>query len=109
MELRQLAPLFGVSKSAADRIIDHRGPALALKQRKLFRKDTVLIVDGTRAPTRDHTIAEQPKDTPEPATVAAHACRGRSPHHVGHRLRTRGTRPASIAGRAPSSCKLRRG
>lgn len=30
----QLAPLFGVSKSAADRIIDHLGTALALRQRK---------------------------------------------------------------------------
>jgi hypothetical protein len=29
LTLRQLAPLFGVSKSAADRIIDHFGPALA--------------------------------------------------------------------------------
>jgi hypothetical protein len=39
---RQLAPLFKVSKSAADRIIDHLGPSLALQQRKRFRKDTVL-------------------------------------------------------------------
>ena len=31
LTLRQLAPLFGVSKSAADRIIDQRGPQLALK------------------------------------------------------------------------------
>ena len=60
--LRQLAPLFGVSKSAADRIIDHLGPALALQQRKRFRKDTVLIVDGTLVPTRDHTIAERSKN-----------------------------------------------
>lgn len=56
---RQLAPLFGVSKSAADRIIDHTGPLLALKQRQRFRKGTVLIVDGTLVPTRDHSIAEQ--------------------------------------------------
>jgi hypothetical protein len=40
LTLRQLAPLFGVYKSAADRIIDHLGPALALPQRKGFRKDT---------------------------------------------------------------------
>ncbi|MFY4722692.1 helix-turn-helix domain-containing protein, partial [Streptomyces sp. LaBMicrA B280] len=46
LTLRQLAPLFGVSKSAADRIIDHLGPALALQQRKRFHKGTVLIVDG---------------------------------------------------------------
>jgi hypothetical protein len=62
LTLRQLAPLFGVSKSAADRIIDHLGPALALQQRKRFRKDTVLIVDGTLVPTRDHTIAERSKN-----------------------------------------------
>jgi transposase, IS605 OrfB family, central region len=46
--MRQLAPLFGVSKSAADRIIDHLGPMFALQPRKRFAKGTVLIVDGTR-------------------------------------------------------------
>ncbi|SPF04176.1 Transposase DDE domain protein [Streptomyces sp. MA5143a] len=62
LTLRQLAPLVGVSKSAADRVIDHLGPSLALQQRKRFRKDTVLIVDGTLVPTRDHTIAEQSRN-----------------------------------------------
>ncbi|GAA3043611.1 hypothetical protein GCM10017562_75780 [Streptomyces roseofulvus] len=62
LTLRQLAPLFGISKSAADRIIDHLGPALALRQRQRFRKDTVLIVDGTLVPTRDHSIAERSKN-----------------------------------------------
>ncbi|MGW4391792.1 transposase [Streptomyces sp. NPDC004685] len=62
LTLRQLAPLFGVSKSAADRIIDHLGPRLALQPRKRFAKDTVLIVDGTLVPTRDHTVAEQSKN-----------------------------------------------
>ncbi|MGW6924813.1 transposase [Streptomyces sp. NPDC054950] len=62
LTLRQLAPLFGVSKSAADRIIDHLGPSPALQQRKRLRKDAVLIVDGTLIPTRDHTIAEQSKN-----------------------------------------------
>lgn len=62
LTLRQLAPLFGISKSAADRIIDHLGPLLALQPRRRFRKDTVLIVDGTLVPTRDHTIAEQSKN-----------------------------------------------
>ncbi|MFI5743469.1 transposase [Streptomyces anulatus] len=64
LTLRQLALLFGISKSAADRIIDHLGPSLALQPRKRFRKDTVLIVDGTLVPTRDHTIAEQSKNYP---------------------------------------------
>ena len=62
LTLRQLAPIFGVSKSAADRIINHLGPSLALQPRKRFRKDTVLIVDGTLVPTRDHTVAEQSKN-----------------------------------------------
>jgi len=62
LTLRQLAPLFGISKSAADRIIDHLGPLLALQPRKRFRKQTVLIVDGTLVPTRDHTIAERSKN-----------------------------------------------
>lgn len=51
LTLRQLAPLFGVSKSAADRIIGHLGPSLALQPRKRFRKDAVLLVDGTLALT----------------------------------------------------------
>ena len=62
LTMRQLAPLFGVSKSAADRIIDHLGPMLALQPRKRFAKDTVLIVDGTLVPTRDHAVAEQSKN-----------------------------------------------
>lgn len=62
LTMHQLAPLFGVSKSAADRIVDHLGPLLALQPRKRFAKDTVLIVDGTLAPTRDHTIAERSKN-----------------------------------------------
>ncbi|GAA2694571.1 hypothetical protein GCM10009864_81740 [Streptomyces lunalinharesii] len=62
LTLRQLAPLFGISKSAADRIIDHLGPSLALQPRKRFRRDTVLIVDGTLVPTRDHTVAERSKN-----------------------------------------------
>ncbi|MFD8252945.1 transposase [Streptomyces werraensis] len=62
LTLRQLAPLFRISKSAADRIIDRTGPLLALQSRKRFRRDTVLIVDGTLVPTRDHKIAEQSKN-----------------------------------------------
>jgi hypothetical protein len=62
LTLHQPAPLFGVSKSAADRIIDHLGPALAVQRRMRFRKDTVLVVDGTLVPTVDHSVAEQPED-----------------------------------------------
>lgn len=57
LTLRQLAPLFGVSKSAADRIIAHLGPPLAPQPGKRFRRDIVLIVDGTLVPTRDHRIS----------------------------------------------------
>jgi hypothetical protein len=62
LTMRQLGPLFGVSKSAAGRIIDHLGPMFALQPRKRFAKDTVLIVDGTLVPTRDHTVAERSKN-----------------------------------------------
>jgi hypothetical protein len=62
LTMRRLAPLLGVSKSAADRIIDHLGPMLALQPRKRFAKDTVLIVDGTLVPTRDHAVAEKSKN-----------------------------------------------
>lgn len=58
LTMRQLAPLFGVPKSAADRVIDRLGPMLPHQPRKRFAKDTALIVDGTLVPTRDHTIAE---------------------------------------------------
>ncbi|GGW17570.1 hypothetical protein GCM10010264_73500 [Streptomyces globisporus] len=60
--MRQLAPSFGVSKSAAGRIVSHLGPLLALLQRRRFRRDPVLIVDGILVPTRDHSVAEQSKN-----------------------------------------------
>lgn len=62
LTLRQLAPLFGVSKSAAGRIVRHVGPLLAFRPRKRFRKDAVLIVDGILVPTRDHAVAERSKN-----------------------------------------------
>ncbi len=62
LTMRQLAPLFGVSKSAADRIIDHLGPMLALQPRKRFAKDTVLIVDGTRVEVAVGDLSEASRD-----------------------------------------------
>ncbi|MFI6251676.1 transposase [Streptomyces sp. NPDC051016] len=62
LTLRQLAPLFGVSKSDADRIIGHLDPKLAFQPRKRFARDPVLIADGTLVPTRDHAVAEQSKN-----------------------------------------------
>ncbi|GAA2170532.1 MULTISPECIES: transposase [Glycomyces] len=60
--LRQLAPLFGVSKSASDRIIDDLGPKLALRPRKRFAPGTVLIVDGALVPTRDRSVSAPSKN-----------------------------------------------
>ncbi len=62
LTLRRLVPLFGVSKAAADRIVGHLGPALALQPRRRFRKATVLIVDGTPVPTRDRAVAASSKN-----------------------------------------------
>lgn len=62
LTLRQVAPLFGVSKSAADRILDHLAPLLAIAPVRRPRKDTVYIVDGTLVPTRDRTIAASSKN-----------------------------------------------
>ncbi|MYS12873.1 transposase [Streptomyces sp. SID4982] len=62
LTLRQLAPLFGVSKSAASRIVRHAGPFLTFRPRKRFHKDAVLIVGGTLVPTRAHAVAERSKN-----------------------------------------------
>ncbi|GAA5704941.1 IS5 family transposase IS112 [Streptomyces avermitilis] len=62
LTMRQLAPLFGGWKSAADQVIDQLGPHLALQPRRRFRNDAVLIVDGTLVPTRDRTVAKQSKN-----------------------------------------------
>jgi hypothetical protein len=69
LTLRQIAPLVGISKSAADRILDDLGPQLALRPRQMFAPDTVLIVDGTLAPTRDRTIAASDGSQPPPRTA----------------------------------------
>lgn len=62
LTMRQLSLLFGVSKSAADRVIDRIGPLLALPPRRRFARGTMLIVDGTLVPARDHAVAEQSKN-----------------------------------------------
>lgn len=40
------------TKSTAGRVINHLGPLLALRPRKRFAQDTVLIVDGTLVAAR---------------------------------------------------------
>jgi hypothetical protein len=62
LTMRQLAALFGTSKSTADRVIDDLAPKLALRHRKRYAPETVLIVDGTLVPTRDHTVAAKSKN-----------------------------------------------
>ncbi len=64
LTLRQTALLFGISKSAAGRVVDHLGPLLALHPagRRRHSPDTVLIVDGTLVPTRDRTVAASSKN-----------------------------------------------
>ncbi len=63
LTLRQVAPLFGVSKSAAGRVVDHLAPLLVLAPvRKPHGPATVLIVDGTLVPTHDRTMAASSKN-----------------------------------------------
>lgn len=63
LTMRQLGPLFGISKSAADRVIDHIATFLALAPvRRRHPAGTVLIVDGTLGPTRDRNIASSSKN-----------------------------------------------
>jgi hypothetical protein len=62
LTMRQIGPLFGVSHSAAHRIIDTLGPLLALAPVRKRRVDQVTIVDGTLVPTRDHRVAAPSKN-----------------------------------------------
>jgi hypothetical protein len=62
LTMRQIGPLFGVSHSAAHRVIDTLGPLLALAPVRRRSLDQVTIVDGTLIPTRDHTLAAQSKN-----------------------------------------------
>ncbi len=62
LTMRQIGPLFGVSHSAAHRVIDTVGPLLALAPVRKRRIDQVTIVDGTLIPTRDHRVAAPSKN-----------------------------------------------
>jgi hypothetical protein len=58
-----VALLFGISKSAAGRVVDHLAPFLALSPvTRLHGPDTVLIVDGTLVPTHDRSVAASAKN-----------------------------------------------
>ena len=55
-----------------ERIIDDLGPVLALQQRKQFRRDTVLIVDGTADELRQGMpVTIDPQPAPERTPVAS--------------------------------------
>jgi hypothetical protein len=62
LTMRQIGPLFGISHSAAHRVIDTLGPLLALAPVRRRRIEQVTIVDGTLIPTRDHRVAAQSKN-----------------------------------------------
>jgi hypothetical protein len=62
LTMRQIGPLFGVSHSAAHRVIGTVGPLLALAPVRRRRIDQVSIVDGTLVPTRDHRLAAPSKN-----------------------------------------------
>jgi hypothetical protein len=62
LTMRQIGPLFGVSHSAAHRVIDKVGPLLALAPLRRHRSTEVAIVDGTLVPTRDRSLAVPSKN-----------------------------------------------
>lgn len=63
LTFRQLALLFGISKSAANRIVGHLAPLLALAPASTpHSPDTVLIVDGTLVPTHDRGVSASSKN-----------------------------------------------
>lgn len=62
LTLRQIGPLFGISHSAAHRVLDSLGPLLALAPVRKRRLDQVAIVDGTLVPTRDRRVAAPSKN-----------------------------------------------
>jgi hypothetical protein len=70
LTMRQRAPLFEIKTAAVHRIIDRLGPFLALAPaRRKYGPETVLIVDGTLVPTRDHTVAASSKNYRYSATM----------------------------------------
>ncbi|MFI6067043.1 transposase family protein [Micromonospora sp. NPDC051227] len=62
LTMRQIGPLFGVSHSAAHRVIDTLAPLLALAPVRKRPVEQIAIVDGTLVPTRDHRLAARRKN-----------------------------------------------
>jgi hypothetical protein len=60
---RQIALLFGISKSAVDRVVNHLAPLLTLTPATTpHSPETVLIVDGMLVPTYDRDITASSKN-----------------------------------------------
>ena len=63
LTFRQVALLFGISKSAANRVVDYLAPLLVLAPVSTpHSPDTVLIVDGTLVPTHDRGVSASSKN-----------------------------------------------
>jgi hypothetical protein len=62
LTMRQIGPLFGVSHSAAHRVIDALAPLLALAPVRKRPVERIAIVDGTLVPTPDHRLAARSKN-----------------------------------------------
>lgn len=73
LTMPQLALLFDVASPRSTALSMAWGQRLALIQRQRFHKGTVLIVDGTLAPTRDHAFAHRPRDPSPPQARAGRA------------------------------------
>ncbi|MFE7353344.1 transposase family protein [Streptomyces sp. NPDC057543] len=109
LTLRQVAPLFGVSKSAADRILDHLAPFPAISPPRRPRRDTVHIVDGTLVPNRDRSPASTgpaAAHRPSPTAAVHRRARARVEHALSRlknwkvlrdrRLKNNGGHPAML-------------
>ncbi|MGH7928894.1 MAG: transposase family protein [Candidatus Binatia bacterium] len=59
LTLRQIAPLFGVSKSAVGRVVEHLAGHLTLAR---YGPEMVLIVDGALVPVYDRAVAASSKN-----------------------------------------------
>jgi hypothetical protein len=63
LTFRQIALLFGISTSAANRVVEHVAPLLVLPPVTIpHSPHTVLIVDGTLVPTHDRSVSASSKN-----------------------------------------------
>lgn len=63
LTVRQIALLFGISKSAANRVVEQVAPLLVLAEGSVPPDpDTVVVVDGTLIPTYDRSVSASSKN-----------------------------------------------